>query len=51
MCAASAKPRADLTPLIITAVPKIQISSQKWIQEREQLPGYHSGICLPFKGT
>lgn len=50
MCAASAKP-ADLTPLIITAVPKIQISSQKWIQEREQLPGCHSGICLPFKGT
>lgn len=42
---------ADLTPLIITAVPKIQISSQKWIQEREQLPGCHSGICLPFKGT
>lgn len=40
-----------LTPLIVTAVPEIQISSQKWIQEREQLPGCHSGIYLPSKGT
>lgn len=41
---------ADLTPLIHTAVPKIQISSWKWIQEREWLPGCHPGIYLPCKG-
>ena len=42
---------ADLTPLILAAVPEIQISSQNWIQERERLPGCHPRIYLPSKGT
>jgi len=42
---------ADLTPVIIAAVPEIQISSRKWIQESKRLPGCHPGIYLPSKET
>lgn len=42
---------ADLTPLFLTADPEIQVSSWKWIQEREQLPSCHPSIYLSSKGT
>ena len=41
---------ADLTPLILSAVPEIQISSQKWIQEREWLAWLSPWDLSPVQG-